>query len=716
MSSAERNIAGYMLGGRFIPIRSGVRWPKAKPGKRRPDPRQDNLPYDEVKAGDFDRSRKLQPEDMTLTQFVRSIGGIRPDRGDANLGEWRRLTYHESGVRGLAIPRGKNTAEGAADRAREAGFSVPRDPNKFLEVLEADAAGQRVIHHPEWYEREAERQYMARQNGLFTDEDVRRAKRVTATHLKGQKVKYGKRTATISNVIISRDGTMLLDIGSGTKSEYVEPSQVVFTNPLISKQKLLQLARKVIAGQQLKSTYRREVSLRNEITRAKRDEDAANKQAENAPTRGEARRWERAAAAAYKRRVKAEAQLAKARTARQQAAQRASTAYANGRPERNAILVSGGGGSDSEVRSVTVNTGPALARRMLATNVGNRPVDQAFVNKIAEVMTRGIYKRRKPITFTNGILTDGQHTLLAIIKSGVTIPLKVQYKKLSAKPPRPRAAAQNPLGDNLIQGAAAGAAGSVVGAVTGALLVPIITKYVQGRKEKRAALAAVHQNPAQPNAATAGVLASLGRARLILAARERTAAEKADSEQRRQQAARYTAEGLELLRRAALAYPVHGNPITVTPRAVERLHREFRGFPTSGEVTPYYTPKGSPDDAPYLGRLHKIILADGRELTFESNPAALLGTVRGRRRLFIGLSHPYKMPNGADPNSALDYGAVVEVQYITPKPHLYGDFTDKLFFHELGEEGGKCPHLVLQNGRLSFRGGSYTIKREGIRN
>jgi hypothetical protein len=732
----EKNIAGFMRGGKFFPIRSGTVWPKGEPGKRRPQPHQASLPYNEFKAGDFDRRRAMQYEDMTLTQFVRSQGGIKPDRDRRNEGEWRRLTAKESGVRGLAFEGARKTAESMADSAREVGFNVPRNPNAFLDVLEADAAGMKVIHHPEWYEREAERQFMAHHsNAFFTDEDTRRARRVktlsddeikrltrqaSVTHFQGKRVRRGRREATVRKAYLATDGTVLLDIGTAARAELVTPTDVEFINPLLSKATITNLVAKVRAGQKLKAAYRREVGLRNEITRAQREEDDANKKAQKAEGRFEQRKWEAAAARAYKRRVKAEARLAKAQAARQTAAQVAMSAYAN-TPAAN----------NPAPRASAADVTPDIARAMLRANIGNRPVDHRDVAARAARMKQGTFKRRAPIVFTNDLLTDGQHTLLAIVKSGVTIPLRVEHRTLSprasAQGAKPRAQGKrtrdekNPLGEVGLQtvgGAAAGAAG----ALAGALLAPLIERYVKNRREKKAALEAVKPNPARPDAKTAATLASIGRARLILAAREKSAAGRPSTpatkaRQHQQRARNLEAEGLELLRRAAAAYPVQGNPIALTPRAVEKLHREFRGFPTSGQVTPYHTPLGSPHDAPYLGQLHKIILADGRELTFNNNPAALLGTVRGRRRLLIGLTNPYATPAGADPRALLDYGEIVEVQYITPKPHLYdGDFTEKLFFHELGEEGGKCPHLVLQNGRLSFRGGGYTVKREGIRN
>lgn len=57
------------------------------------------------------------------------------------------------------------------------------------------------------------------------------------------------------------------------------------------------------------------------------------------------------------------------------------------------------------------------------------------------------------------------------------------------------------------------------------------------------------------------------------------------------------------------------------------------------------------------------------------------------------------------------------IEYEAYKPHLYGKFSPTyLFFHKMGEEGGRQPELIVQNGCLMPIKGDYTITREGIRN
>jgi hypothetical protein len=71
---------------------------------------------------------------------------------------------------------------------------------------------------------------------------------------------------------------------------------------------------------------------------------------------------------------------------------------------------------------------PTKAETWLAANKRNRHVNKAWVEDIAAALRRGEYKPLAPIAFDwNGVLIDGQHRLLAIIESGVTIKLWVAH-------------------------------------------------------------------------------------------------------------------------------------------------------------------------------------------------------------------------------------------------------------------------------------------------
>lgn len=76
--------------------------------------------------------------------------------------------------------------------------------------------------------------------------------------------------------------------------------------------------------------------------------------------------------------------------------------------------------------TTTENISPADARLYLENNEGNRSINDARVDSYAQMMTAGLWLLNgESIKFCNGKLVDGQHRLLAIIKSGVTIQTQV---------------------------------------------------------------------------------------------------------------------------------------------------------------------------------------------------------------------------------------------------------------------------------------------------
>lgn len=81
------------------------------------------------------------------------------------------------------------------------------------------------------------------------------------------------------------------------------------------------------------------------------------------------------------------------------------------------------------VKDSVVSVSPALAKEWLATNIAhNRGVVQNKVDKWAKAMTNGQWGLADPILFDNqGKLFDGQHRLLAVIQSGLTIDFVVVY-------------------------------------------------------------------------------------------------------------------------------------------------------------------------------------------------------------------------------------------------------------------------------------------------
>lgn len=72
---------------------------------------------------------------------------------------------------------------------------------------------------------------------------------------------------------------------------------------------------------------------------------------------------------------------------------------------------------------------PAIAQEWLKQNTKNRNVSQQKVNAYAEDMSSGNWRdHHQGIAFyCDGTLADGQHRLLGIIKSGVSVPMLVTF-------------------------------------------------------------------------------------------------------------------------------------------------------------------------------------------------------------------------------------------------------------------------------------------------
>lgn len=168
----------------------------------------------------------------------------------------------------------------------------------------------------------------------------------------------------------------------------------------------------------------------------------------------------------------------------------------------------------------------------------------------------------------------------------------------------------------------------------------------------------------------------------------------------------------------AKANTVNSKP---TP-ALQKLHEDFRGVPNSGKVMKLYTVPGTPLKVDALAPLIKIEMANGSEQKFAVGAAWLGGTQHGGtrgpvRRLRIGLRQPFPTPEGiANPARPINLGEVKRIWYKVAKPHLYPNLGVIKFHHTMGEEGGRRPHLIMQNGCLAFKGGDYEILREGISN
>lgn len=81
----------------------------------------------------------------------------------------------------------------------------------------------------------------------------------------------------------------------------------------------------------------------------------------------------------------------------------------------------------SEIMTSTMVITPSKAQELLSRNTMNRSVKEAVVRRYADDMTRGFWKRNgETIKIANdGTILDGQHRLLAVIKSGVPLVTEV---------------------------------------------------------------------------------------------------------------------------------------------------------------------------------------------------------------------------------------------------------------------------------------------------
>jgi hypothetical protein len=175
--------------------------------------------------------------------------------------------------------------------------------------------------------------------------------------------------------------------------------------------------------------------------------------------------------------------------------------------------------------------------------------------------------------------------------------------------------------------------------------------------------------------------------------------------------------------------------------STDRLYKEFQGREPNGTVKEYLGPNGIPKDASLLGPIVDIEFADGphRRLIFNerlanasrslsqaqmrtayNRPRAVLAQaqVGGRRRLYVLLREPQRLPNGESVTRPVKLGECKAVTYVARKDHLYGPGSGHVMHrHAYGDRGGNRPSLFINAaGMLDHRGGDYTVRAEGIDN
>lgn len=145
-------------------------------------------------------------------------------------------------------------------------------------------------------------------------------------------------------------------------------------------------------------------------------------------------------------------------------------------------------------------------------------------------------------------------------------------------------------------------------------------------------------------------------------------------------------------------------------KAVRKIRQDFTGM-KSRKTALLNAPKGTPANLAKLGKLISIKARKGTLRPGRRNPGSvvwLCADARGKLHLATSGDRLIDGP-------AQSFGEIREIEYEAIKPHL-GHKRPTIFFHHMGEEGGKRPELVSDGaGGLKIKGGSYYITPEGIR-
>jgi hypothetical protein len=133
---------------------------------------------------------------------------------------------------------------------------------------------------------------------------------------------------------------------------------------------------------------------------------------------------------------------------------------------------------------------------------------------------------------------------------------------------------------------------------------------------------------------------------------------------------------------------------------------EFRGKGVTTK-TRVKAARGTPSVLAKLGGLRELKL---RGKTLRNFPAGAALAADGRKKLHIT---GVKLRVRGNPGGEVDMGEILSVTYRADKPHVESGTYD--YVHKLGEEGGKRPHLIVdEEGYPIIEGGSYRITADGI--
>lgn len=139
--------------------------------------------------------------------------------------------------------------------------------------------------------------------------------------------------------------------------------------------------------------------------------------------------------------------------------------------------------------------------------------------------------------------------------------------------------------------------------------------------------------------------------------------------------------------------------------ATRAIREKFTGTKSRKTAT-MNASNGTPKNLAKLGKLVLIKTANGT-IKPGNGITWLCADAKGKLHLATSAARLVEGP-------ARNFGEVSQIEYEARKPHL-GYKNQTIFFHKMGEEGGKKPVLIADGkGGLKLRGGSYRIEREGI--
>ncbi len=157
----------------------------------------------------------------------------------------------------------------------------------------------------------------------------------------------------------------------------------------------------------------------------------------------------------------------------------------------------------------------------------------------------------------------------------------------------------------------------------------------------------------------------------------------------------------------------HKNPRSRAVKAskkVRTIREKFTGL-KSRKTSVMNAPKGTPANLAKLGRLVSIKAEKGTLRPARRNPGQIVWLCADAR----GKLHLCTTGDRLIDGPAQSFGQIREIEYEAIKPHL-GHKRPTIFFHNMGEEGGKRPELRADGaGGLKIQGGTYYITPEGIR-